>query len=262
MDASDSHFTFELTAPGLSTPAMTFDASNDSVHCWPKSATPSCVVVSKKFGHQRQILIQIGSTNHVTQNAATNVAGVWTISFASSTGEKMGPLYAYNCWGGQQPGLPKRIAPGRFIVGIEQTKLVRLTGNGSILGSSCGDGPLMAGGYEKWEPLRRARYSSGGSARGGRHAIGSVNNNICGADWLAVTEESPVLSGLLCLGTRSGSLARARGTSFAAPQIAREIVATGSRNLPVLPFPRYVKRGQMSNLPKREEYGERRVDFL
>ena len=262
MDVSDSNFTFELIAPGLSTPVVNLGASQDAVQYWPERKIPPCVVVSKQFGQQRQILIQIAPTSQATQSTATHVAGVWTLSFTLSTGRSLGPLYAYTCWGGQQPGLPKRIEPSRFIVGIHQAERVHLTGDGSILGSGCGYKTLMVGGYKKWEPLSRAQYSSGGNARGGRHARNSTSDCVCGADWLAATEESPELAGLLCLGTRSGSLVRARGTSFATPQVARKIITTGSLSLPVIPFPRYPKTGPTNHLPKQEEFGERRVDFL
>lgn len=249
MRADQADFEFSLAGPGVSGSAITFPANSETIDSWPVGEVPSCVVVSKTFGDQRQILIQVAPTNGLRAVAAP--AGVWTLGFKAAKGKAAGPVSVYTCWGGRNPGLPQRIWPGKF---ISDSKLVAVLGEGSILGSGCGTRTLMAGGYEKWGQLSRAEYSSGGQARGGKRA-----NLVHGADWLAVTEESPSLPGLLSLGTRSGSWVRARGTSFAPPQVARKIVDSGGNGLEYRTRPGGPPRGTVMNSTPRPEYGEPRL---
>ena len=204
--------------------------------------------MSRGIAGQRQILIRLGPTNQVDGSKNTAESGVWRIRVKATPGEPAGPLNVYAAWGGGNDGLPQRQWPSKFILDGQFKDIVWLHGAGTILGSACSDKKhaigsiLVAGGYDDWSTLRRAKYSSAGPARNGR-----MN------DWLAPTEESATLPGLLCIGTRSASLVRAQGTSFAAPQVARKI-ALGS---PRVPRPKVSAIGT-SGKP-REEYGEGRL---
>ncbi|MDO8449893.1 MAG: hypothetical protein Q7T10_13935 [Rhodoferax sp.] len=254
MEHVHSDFEFSLIPPGAASTPITFNANTDIIRAWPAAGAPLCVIVDRQFGEQRQIVLQVSPTNLSRKHPAAAPSGIWTLTFKASAGALAGPLFAYACWGGQNPGIPKRLDAGRFIVRPNQMGLVSVQGDGSILGSACGEKTLMIGGHEMWGHLDRANYSSGGACRGG-----PLKNKANGANWLAATEESPVLGGLLCLGTRSGSLVRARGTSFAAPQVAGKITAKASRSVPHVPYPGPLKAGYVKNCKARKEYGERRL---
>ncbi len=246
----DSNFEFSISAPGIDLPIANFIANQDVVLSYPSGVAPFCVIVCRQFQDQRQILIQVSPTNAMNDKQATPPAGVWTMTFKPRQAQRVGPIFLYTCWGGRNPGMPQRNWPGRFFVGKDHQDLVEISGDGSLIGSGCGENTLMAGGYEKWNPLSRTEYSSGGKARGGKRSKNT------GADFLAVTEESPVLPGLLCLGTRSAGLVRVRGTSFAAPQLARKTIA----NSPISAFlPSPINALSPGNLKRRKEYGEPRM---
>ena len=88
---------------------------------------------------------------------------------------------------------------------------------GSLNGLATGDGVHLAGGaLARADGLHEpARYSSAPDA--GRPIAGP--DDIA----LAITEDSPVLAGVLAAGTASGSVLAISGTSTAAPQLARRL---------------------------------------
>ena len=262
--------TLTLQPPGGGA-ALTVALSGDWLGAPPGLRASQCVVVSQRRrgpaggpAWQRQVLIEVGPTQgpDAPAGAPAAPAGVWTLTLTPTGSAAVQPVHAYTCWGGQNPGMPQRAWPTRFVAppdDIAQTGPVRVTGGGSILGSGCGasNQVWMVCGYERWGRQLRARYASGGAVRGGKRAapLGPPPHH-GGADWLAPTEQSPALPGLLCLGTRSASRTRARGTSFAAPQAARTWLA-GTLN--TQPPPTNPKPGPSSVRRPRAEYGEPRI---
>ena len=81
----------------------------------------------------------------------------------------------------------------------------------------------VAGGYILSNG-RKSPYSSAGPARGGPRI---------GPDYVLPCDESYALGGIRAGGNRSGAVFRLRGTSTAAPQLARQIAKLASG----LPFP-------------------------
>ncbi len=251
--------------------ALTITLSGDWLGTPPGLQPSQCVVVSQRrpgaagaASGQRQVMIEVGPTQgpDAAGGPAAAPAGVWTLTLTPTGSTPLQPVHTYTCWGGQNPGMPQRAWAPRFIAppdAVAQTGPVRVTGSGSVLGSGCGSSNQlwMVGGYEGWGQRLRARYSSGGATRGGHRAapLGQPPHE-GGADWLALTEQSTALPGLLLLGTRSASRVRARGTSFASPQAARQWLAG---TLTTQPAPTLPQPGPGSMRPPRAEYGEPRI---
>jgi hypothetical protein len=85
--------------------------------------------------------------------------------------------------------------------------------DGTISGLATSDGEMIViGGYLKKE-RRPSPYSAGGPTTGSR----------VGPDLSAVSDDSVVHQGVIAAGARSGSTVALRGTSVAAPQVARWI---------------------------------------
>jgi len=258
----------DLHPPGAAM-ALTIDLAQDWLGAPPGLLPAQCAVVSKRMlapggGWQRQLLIDVGPTQapDAAGDAPAAPAGVWRLTLTPTGSAPIKPVHAYTCWGGQNPGMPQRAQPTRFLAppedGKPPTGPLRVTGDGSILGSACGGSNQlwMVGGYQRWGQYLRASYSSGGAPRGGRRAVPAGVPPHVGADWLAPTEQSPALPGLLLLGTRSAGHVRGRGTSFAAPQAARKWLAgTLATNAP----PANPQPGPDSVRLPRREYGERRI---
>lgn len=245
VQAGGEHLEFTVTPPGAAAPVLRFDASAENALMWPAAGSASCVVVCKKFGPQTMIRVQIAPTSRTDAGPAAARPGVWMLGFNGVQGQAAGPIHCYTDWGGRSPGVAQRIWASRFIAFAGQSGNVDVTGDGSILGSGCGGATRLIGGYEKWGSHRRAEYSGAGAGRGARQ----------GADLLAISEESPSLPGLLCLGTHSASRVRARGTSFAAPQVAREIVVSGAMPAGQGRRPG-TSPGTVNKTKPRPEYGE------
>lgn len=252
--AVDAQFEFEVAPPNTTKPVISFaDTAVDDYKYWTHKGHVVATAVKKIDHGNCQIVFQIAATqaNSSTRSAPS---GVWTISLKRTNRANTGLVYAYTCWGGRNEGFPQRLWPGKFraeAAAINNGQ-VTIDGNGSLMGSACGNSATMAGGYERWGYLERAIYSSGGTSRGGRRLL-----NATGADYMAATEQSPTLPGLACQGTRSASFVRMSGTSFAAPQIARnQIMATLVIHPPIrrpLATPTYYVT------KPRNEYGEPRI---
>ena len=249
---------------------LQIDVSQDWLGAPPGLLPAQCVVVSQRrpgpaggAAWQRQVLIDVGPTQgpDAAGGAPAAPAGVWRITLTPNAGQRVKPVHAYTCWGGHNPGVPQRAHATRFVAppdGVRQTGPVDVTGTGSVLGSGCGGSNLvwMAGGYERWGKRLRARYSSGGGVRGGKRSAPLGAPPHLGADGVAATEQSSALPGLLMLGTRSASRSRGRGTSFAAPQAARQWLAG---TLTTQPPPAHPAPGPYSVQLPRDEYDEPRI---
>lgn len=260
--------TLRLQPPGGMAP-LDIDLAGDWLGAPPGLLPSQCVVVSQRRPgrpgqpRQRQVLIDVGPTQGPDAPGAPPAApaGVWTLTLTATGPAPLQAVHAYTCWGGQNPGVPQRVQATRFVAppdGVPQTGPVRVTGGGSVLGSGCGDSNQvwMVGGYEHWGRQLRARYASGGGVRGGKRAVPLGKPPHPGADWLAPIEQSSALPGLLMPGTRSAGRTRGRGTSFAAPQAARQWLAG---TLTTQPPPTNPQPGPHSVQLPRAEYGEPRI---
>lgn len=243
----------ELHLPGGAGRALRLRLDRDGLAQWPAKGEPLCVAVCHGLNGQRLLLVRVAPT-FALGAVPTAPAGAWTIELTRTSVQACRTVHAYTCWGGQNHALAQRLVTSRFVAPAA-SPAVRVTGDGSLLGSGCGATSLMAGGYQRWGSLARAPYSGGGAARGGRRATAFPGGAHLGADWLAVTEQSPSLRGLLLPATRSAAWVRLYGTSFAAPQAARRLVAGNLYSVPAPPQP--PPPGTV--LPRRKEYGEPRV---
>ena len=89
--------------------------------------------------------------------------------------------------------------------------------SGTISGFACGEFPAVLAGYvETRNDL--AGYSAAGPVTTAFNATGPTRN---GPDAAAVSDDTPVLRGILSAGSRCGSLVSLDGTSVATPQVAR-----------------------------------------
>jgi hypothetical protein len=170
------------------------------------------VVVVKKHEKNTLVYIQWIAPTLKLKGALT-FSQRWRIRFTTDqTLEK--PLYCYLGWGGENLGFGQRVRASRWIA---LTENIAIAGDGSMLGTACGESTYMVGAKEKWGRNKPTLYSGGGRPRGG---------NKLGVDFLAIAEESVWFPGIVCLGTRSGITARLSGTSVAAPQAARLFAVT------------------------------------
>lgn len=217
------------------------------------SKDKSLAVVVKPHGDQYQIFLQISPTRHSTDDIPKAAFGRWKLAFEFE--KNVGnDIDLYTNWGGRNSGFPQRVMASKFLRNTaSQTQYLAVTGDGSLIGSGCGQNTMVVGGYEKWGGQLRADYSGAGSARGGKRGVAGKTK---GVDVLAISDESPSLLGLLCVGSRSGAVVRVNGTSFAAPQVARAVAFAGWK-LPAIPPSR--KLDAPSTVSSgRQEYDEPR----
>ncbi len=257
MQTEDAQFTLDILPPGNG-PVLTLQGDQDAVQCWPLGGAALLSVVNKPMLNQRVILLQVGPTQG-GDGEPNAPSGVWQLTFkplnGKGRGKGFGVLHAYTCWGGQNPGMPQRVRAGVLLARPDQSAQVAIDGDGSLLGSGCGTQVWMAGGHEQWGKRSWAEYSSGGQARGGKRAASAS----AGADVCLPTEQLPSLPGLLCLGTRSASRVRARGTSFAAPQLARAILQPGFVWPPLTPVLAPPHPGSVAAKSRNRKSGEPRL---
>jgi hypothetical protein len=117
-------------------------------------------------------------------------------------------------------------APDDHLHDQEPLGPAEVVAQGSLNGIGTGARSIVIAGYRHSDRLP-APYSASGPSRGTR----------TGPNWAYPTEESRVLRGLLAAGNRSATVLRLQGTSFAAPQYARELAATPGAVLPPAPPP-------------------------
>jgi hypothetical protein len=91
-----------------------------------------------------------------------------------------------------------------------------------------GKAPIVVGGFQR-KGGRAAKYSAGGPTTA---PAGAGQPNRTAPNVMAVSDDSALDNGVLAAGSRSGSVVAMNGTSVAAPQIAREIIARLARRQP------------------------------
>ena len=243
----------ELRLPSGAGHTLKLALQRDGLVRWPATGQPLVMAVSQRRQGQRMVMIWSAPTQTLGTRPA-GPAGAWTLTLTRTKPGACQDVHLYTCWGGRNPGLPQRLVASRFVAPKDVPE-VRITGDGSVLGSGCGAQSLMAGSYQHWGTWARSLYSGAGAARGGARSRVDPKSHQVGADWLAITDQLPSLPGLLLPTTRSGAWARARGTSFAAPQAARRLIAGDLRTEPAPPQ----EPPPGTVLKKRAEYHEPRI---
>jgi hypothetical protein len=207
--------TFTMTPPNMPAFAIQLDInSSQNYHNYS--------VTVKQIEDQTLVLLQTSPTGlSEMANRAIAPSGLWRLDFKPS--KKSASLQnlkieAYTAWGGRNEGFAQRVFAAKFVEtpfgGFE------VTGRGTALSTACGKETYAIGGYVDKPPFPRSKYSGAGPVRGGTKELN-------GADFLAPTDEGFYQTGLLCMGTRSGTWIRASGTSLAAPQVARALIGIG-----------------------------------
>jgi hypothetical protein len=213
-----------ISNPGKKS-TLTVDLSQENLIYWTPTLNKElveCVLVAKKIGNQIQVLISVPPTRF-DRKEVMGSPGCWEIQFDWLEGTLPKDIFVNTQWAGKNIGFQKRATPPRFSAKSADltSGAIRLNGDGSTWGSACGKYTYVAGGYEEWGNKDRAFYSSAGTSRDGKIR----------PTMLFATEEFASLGGILGIGHRSPILIRARGTSFAAPQLARHLVNTDYQNL-------------------------------
>jgi hypothetical protein len=210
-------------------------------------ASAAVKIVRKKIGDDFVVLVGVEPTRF-DPHLGMGAAGRWTISLEWENPSKASVVNAYTHWGGRNIGFPQRTWAPRFSAKPEmlKSKIIEIDGLGSVWGSTCGKKVTVAGGYEQWQPNNRSSYSSTGKTRDGRLK----------PDMHAVTEEFASTHGVLSITHRSSGLMRAKGTSFAAPQVARHLAL----NLNQLQSQANRKTAQTSESVQRRGFAKKRND--
>ena len=243
LDASQAELSITVSPPMLSD--IQLDFVQDQTVVWPNNSEPIFTATLKTIGGQRCILFEITPTTGYA-NRFVAPAGVWKFKLMAIKAIQT-PVHFYTAWGGRNLGMPQRSFQSHFIE--HKNGNCSVVGEGTILGSACGKHSWMAGGFQNWGNWDRASYSGAGAARGGKR-----KTSVPGADTLYPTEESAELEGLVCLGSLSAQRVRGRGTSFAAPLLAKTLLNKAS--LPKF-SPKPTKPSGWS-MPHPAEFGEPR----
>jgi hypothetical protein len=222
--------------------------STDSPQLPQTSPIEPQTILCKKVGKQYQVLLRVAPSRFDSE-LPLGAAGNWTITLQWSIDRlnQAASVHAYTHWGGHNIGFPQRVWAPRFTASSQSlaNKSVVIDGLGSTWGSACGTLSISAGGYEKWGMNRKAPYSS----------MGAIRNGTDKPNYHAVTEEFPSIDGILSIGHRSGVVVRGKGTSFAAPQVARSLAINGQpktiTTLIAKPkrLPGFAKRASLSVTP-------------
>lgn len=214
----------------------------------PDGARPTCTVVFPEYPALGTggscILVVIEPTAHRDPARARAPAGRWRMSLTSSTPVQ---VHGYVARGDADFGMPRRGGRPRFVAdpAYDPQRFLRPAADDPVGGSAgvpssvrrrgtlaWGDTQVasvghprlhVVGGYRLRTPWpaptalqRHPPYASAGPTRGGSRS---------GPDLALPSDQSVVLRGVRAAGTRSGSTVRLVGTSSAAPQLARYLVA-------------------------------------
>ena len=202
---------------------------------WPNAAKAECAVVFPAADDAGTSAPLIAFAPTAAQDPAVVLAptGQWTI-IAEATRPLAGPVHLYIARNQVNPGALPRAKQARFVDidgqydpcrwrrsaecdPVPPLSPIRRSGTLSGLATiPTGCGVLVAGSRFRREGTP-SLYSSTGPANGGAAPRQ-------GPDCFAFTDESRALPGIRVGGYRSGDIVAVKGTSFAAPQVARAIL--------------------------------------
>lgn len=187
--------------------------------------------------------VMAAPTHHPENVRPLTPSGAWTLEVAKTAGA---PDMVLNIWVQRDETLPGFPAFGRqSYLSEDEYHRFRHPGGavkaedtpphnspvcraGMINGVACGDLPAVIAGYVRSDD-DMADYSAGGPTQ---NAV-----RLAGPDASAVSDDSPVLSGVLSAGSSSGSLVAMNGTSVSTPTVARW-AAGRMAQAPTAPFGR------------------------
>jgi hypothetical protein len=207
---------------------------------WPTAVLPLASALYQTAGlpprpHRDKIVVQLAPTATLEANERVAPAGTWRI-FVKNVGSQ--PAKAINAWiqrddtpygwpiTGRQsrfddPAYVRFDPSGRYLrnqsAGSESsidTAASHVKRAGSINAIATGADTVVIGAYRKSDNTASG-YSAGGPLVAPGTRVGFA------PDAMAVGDDSIACAGVLAAGTRSGSVIAMRGTSVAAPQIAR-----------------------------------------
>ena len=203
---------------------------------WASSAKKplAMVIFSTRRGVEKKggmVLLAVGRTASVDPRYPVAPAGVWTIDIENIavTGKPV-KVHAYVSRNDTDVGMLRRgrqsflvdpdYDPKRYLRAAVQDPSGRLVGvlrSGTLNGIATGEKVFVVGGW-RYRDDKDGRTASEGPTRTNKRKPLTV-----GMDWVGVSEESAARPGVLAAANRSGTVVRLRGTSFAAPQVARKL---------------------------------------
>ncbi len=225
-----------LQAPdGSTVAAVTRGASRQ----WPLSGPPLASIEYRVPGplgpHRDMILVTLAPTATLSAGDGVAPAGTWKVLVRNADPAKPADIEAWiqrddTPYGWPITGRQSRFddekygrfdASGRYVrakaAGAEYdddpTSTSEIRRDGSLNAIATGKHPVVIGAFRRSDGTASA-YSAGGPIPPGTRSDSTP-------DALLVGDDSPVCDGVLAAGTRSGSTVAMRGTSVAAPQIAR-----------------------------------------
>jgi hypothetical protein len=224
-------YSLRVTAPGEAA-AVVVNAGE--AKAWPSAKDISCAVIhparppSDREAHLALIAWRPSELERGERQESP--AGDWKLEVLPAQGKE--PVHFYVCRNQLNPGALPRATQGAFVdtdetydplrsIRYSRTDAsnpqspIRRQGGMTTLSTLEAPGVVVVGGYINREG-DTSLYSSDGPAAGGSPPR-------CGPDQNAPADESFALPGIRAAASRSGDTVRVRGTSFAAPQIARLI---------------------------------------
>lgn len=211
-----AHLRTEIWAPDA--PDQRLEITRPGVWVWPHAHSPACVAVAQDLPRDRgsRVLLRVAPTASRGARQPAAPAGRWGIRLTATRHHASLPKAdVYAAFGHPNPGMPKR-SNQPFLIPIRRTCI---RGDEMLIGTGCGSGNWLVGGYVR-RTGQPAAYAARGPSRGGLR--GAFN-----ADALAISEESAALPGVVGIANRSGGYYRLSGTSVATPQAARELAQCG-----------------------------------
>jgi hypothetical protein len=207
--------------------------SQGEAKAWPDAKAPACAVIFPAPGRQEttEALVTWAPTERFAKGVVRAPPGDWRIEVRSKSGSNE----AVHFYVARNQTNPDALFRGRQAFFIDegaydpdryqrardddpdppQSPIRRRGSLNSLATAPSGDGVVVVGSAFLRERMR-AGYSSEGPAAGGQ----PVRRH---PDFFAPTELSSGIPGIVGSGTIGGQVVRVRGTSFAAPQVARAL---------------------------------------
>ena len=201
---------------------------------WPDADAPACAVIFPAPGRKEttEALVTWAPTERFAKGVVRAPAGDWRIEVRSRAGSDQ----AVHFYIARNQTNPDALFRGRQAFFVDEggydprryqrereddpdppQSPIRRRGTLNSLATAPGGGRVVVVGSAIQRGGTRTRYSSAGPAAGaepGRRRR---------PDILAYTQLSRAIRGIVASGTTGGQLVRVRGTSFAAPQVARAL---------------------------------------